>query len=116
MTLGALMIDWARISELEQEIGADSFADVVDLFLSEVGGALTDLAPDGNRSGLHGDLHFLKGAALNLGFTAFSALCQHGETLSEQGRADDVDLAAIIACFHASYALFQTELAQRHVA
>jgi HPt (histidine-containing phosphotransfer) domain-containing protein len=110
------MIDWARISELEQEIGLDSFAEVVDLFLSEVEGTLTTLAPNGDRSGLHADLHFLKGAALNLGFTAFSALCQSGETLSAQGQADAVDLGAITACFHASYATFQAELAQRHVA
>ncbi len=110
------MIDWARVKELEQEIGADSFAEVVDLFLSEVEGALAALAPDGNRSQLESDLHFLKGAALNLGFSEFSVLCQAGETLSAQGRVAEVDLPAIVASFRASYAQFQAELALRRVA
>lgn len=30
------MIDWARIIELHDEIGADDFNEVVELFLSEV--------------------------------------------------------------------------------
>lgn len=110
------MIDWARVAELEQDIGPDNFADVVALFMSEVEGALASLAPGGDRSALECELHFLKGAGLNLGFNAFAALCQTGESLSAQGRAAEVDLPAIHACFAASCAQFQTELGVRRVA
>ncbi len=110
------MIDWARVTELEQEIGPDSFAEVVALFLSEVDEALAGLDPDGDRSNLEAQLHFLKGAALNLGFQDFTALCQIGETWAAQGLADQVDLYAIIACFDTSLLHFQSDLALRRVA
>lgn len=110
------MIDWTRVTELEQEIGADSLAEVLDLFLSEVEGALAGLAPAGDRTDLESQLHFLKGAALNLSFAEFSVLCQTGESMSAQGRAAEVELVAITASFHASYVRFQAELAQRDVA
>ncbi len=71
------MIDWSRIHELRDEIGADDFQEVVDLFMSEVEDSLTDLgAASTDSSRLQEQLHFLKGSALNLGFKEMSQLCQ----------------------------------------
>lgn len=110
------MIDWTRITDLERDLGPDSFAEVVALFLSEVDTALSGLAPGGDRAQLGPDLHFLKGAGLNLGFQDFAALCQIGETQAALGQADQVDLAAIVACFRLSYVQFRAQMAQRNVA
>ena len=39
------MIDWERVRELRSEIGADDFAEVVEMFLSEADEAVTRLTP-----------------------------------------------------------------------
>ena len=37
------MIDWARVSELRDEVGAEDFDEVVELFLEEVDEAIAAL-------------------------------------------------------------------------
>lgn len=95
------MIDWARVNELRDEIGAADFAEVVTLFLEEADEVVGRLS---NRLGaprLEADLHFLKGAALNLGFAEFAGLCQNGERHAAHGDTS-ADLQAIHACYAAS--------------
>ncbi|MGR3761243.1 Hpt domain-containing protein [Roseobacteraceae bacterium NS-SX3] len=99
------MIDWPRVKELRDEVGAEDFGEVVDLFLEEVEDVIGRLGRDG-RTELEQDLHFLKGSALNLGFEEFSALCMEGERLSAQGEAASVDIDAIVARFETSKAAF----------
>ena len=96
------MIDWDRVRELRNEVGASDFEDVVELFLEEVGEVIKRLESDPNPGTLEQDLHFLKGSALSLGFRAFSALCQDGERLSADGEADSVDVGRIVSGFHQS--------------
>ncbi|MEX1233633.1 MAG: Hpt domain-containing protein [Roseovarius sp.] len=100
------MIDWARVAELRAEIGADDFFEVVELFLEEVEGEIDDLRAGCPASALEARLHFLKGGALNLGFTAFAELCQRGETAAAARRADEVDLDATMSSFDASKVAF----------
>lgn len=104
------MIDWHRVETLREEVGEDSFDDVVNLFLQEVDDIVARFlqAPDPRR--LEADLHFLKGSALNLGFDQLGALCQAGEHLAAQGRGAEVDLPAIVALFADSRRLFLTTL------
>ncbi|MCX7646704.1 MAG: Hpt domain-containing protein [Rhodobacteraceae bacterium] len=108
------MIDWDRVAQLREEVGPEDFAEVVDLFLEEVDGvtARLALAPDGSR--LRDDLHFLKGSALNLGFDAFSRLCQEGERAAARGSTPD--LAALLRCYAVSREAFVSALATRAVA
>ncbi|WP_238366385.1 Hpt domain-containing protein [Mesobacterium pallidum] len=109
------MIDWARVSELREEIGAEDFDDVVDIFLEEVEDTIAQLktsAPDDYES----LLHFLKGSALNLGFVEFSNLCQRGEFLSAGGKGPEVDVGEVIASFNASKDQFMTQLKKRFAA
>lgn len=105
------MINWTRVDELRDEIGAEDFAEVVELFLEEVEQVIEKLrkAPDMNTLGE--DLHFLKGSALNLGFRGFSGLCQTGETASSEGKAETVDIPEILDCYEASKQQFQAGLA-----
>ncbi|MFY0308384.1 Hpt domain-containing protein [Leisingera sp. D0M16] len=106
------MIDWPRVTELREEVGAEDFEEVVEIFLEEVEEVIGKLR-GGDRSQLEQDLHFLKGSALNLGFADFSALCQDGERKSAQGGADGVDIPAIIAKFQASKSAFLTGMSEK---
>lgn len=66
-----MLINWTRIHELRDEIGDDNFSEVVTLFLEEsdsvIARAGNGLTPE--------ELHFLKGASLNLGFTDLAEAC-----------------------------------------
>ncbi|MFD3188884.1 Hpt domain-containing protein [Sedimentitalea sp. HM32M-2] len=107
------MIDWSRVNQLRDEVGADEFDEVVELFLEEVEDVIATLAQGPDLLQLEQNLHFLKGSALSLGFSVFSNLCQTGERLSSEGHAEAVDVAEIIQAFHASKTVFMTELPQR---
>ncbi len=104
------MIQWSRVSELRNEIGEEDFEEVVELFLEEVDVVTTRLRVGSNTDDLEQDLHFLKGSALNLGFAAFSALCQDGERMAASGRASEVNLNEILDGYEASRAVFIAEL------
>ena len=108
---GFVMIDWERIRELRSEIGADDFAEVAALFLDEADGAVARLSPTASAKAMEADLHFLKGAALNLGFDALSALCQDGERRAAAGDTG-TDLAAVRAAYFASKAAFLAGMGQ----
>lgn len=104
------MIDWDRVRELRDEIGADDFAEVVELFLEE-----TDEVAKGIRNGIapqdiESALHFLKGSALNLGFRGLANLCQTGEKAAASGRCESVDLGQILAVYEQAKAIFATHL------
>ena len=104
------MIDWTRISELRDEIGADDFTEVVELFLIEVEDEIEKLQASDTPESIESELHFLKGSALNLGFKTFSELCQAGETAASQNHMDTIDIGQIIQCYEASKSMFLSGL------
>lgn len=104
------MIDWTRVTELQNEFGKSDFDEIVEIFLEEVEQLIKKLGNDADRSNLRNDLHFLKGSALNLGFSNLAILCQAGETEASQGQADSVDLSAIIQSYNKSKKVFQDGL------
>lgn len=91
------MIDRDRLQELRGEIGEEDFADVVAMFLDEMGETLAALGAD--PSGISADaLHGLRGSALNLGFSAFAAACSLAEKqLAEGGAVDSAQLERLFA-------------------
>ncbi|WP_417586741.1 Hpt domain-containing protein [Pararhodobacter oceanensis] len=95
------MIDWSHIDELKQDM-EDAFDEVVEAFLLEASDGVARLEAAVPAQTLAADLHFLRGAALNLGFAEFAALCGEGEAQANAGQAAQVDLAAIRASFEAS--------------
>lgn len=110
------MIDWGKVDELRNDIGEEDFDEVVDLFLEEVEEAMERL-----RAGLPSDkleccLHFLKGSALNLGFSSFSELCAKGEAAAVVGNHEAIDLCEVIQTYDASKAAFLKVLAERSAA
>lgn len=105
------MIDWERVAELRDEVGRDDFLEVAELFTSEVEGVLARLAAGANVDSLENDMHFLKGAALNLGFRDFAALCKEGEFRAAARDFASVDIGAVTASFAASKETFASGLA-----
>ncbi len=114
--MGGRMIDWARVVELRLEIGEDDFAEVVDLFLEETDEIIARLSANPDRETLGGDLHFLKGSALNLGFADLAALCQKGERQAGCGEAGQIDVAAVVTTYHATKRVFTEQQAQSSAA
>jgi HPt (histidine-containing phosphotransfer) domain-containing protein len=104
------MILWSRVNELRDEVGAEDFDEVVELFLEEVEELIDRLRQNANLAQLEQDLHFLKGSALNLGFSAFSNLCQDGERKSANGNADTVDVTEVISSFAQSKTRFVNQM------
>lgn len=91
------MIDWDRVEELRDEVGAEDFDEIALLFLQEVDEVGARLAGTPDPATLEADLHFLKGSALNLGFARLGALCSEGERLAAAGSA--VALGPLLACY-----------------
>ena len=52
------MIDWVRVSELRDEVGAEDFDVVVELFLEEVDEAIAALSDLTDLSELEPQCHF----------------------------------------------------------
>jgi len=96
------MIDWKRVAELQEEIGADGFVEVADMFLDEAEGAVRALLSGLPPAEVEGQLHFLKGSALNLGLSDLAAICQEGERKAGGGQA--IDMMQVAAIWQASRA------------
>ena len=103
------MIDWKRVEELRGEIGSDDFAEVAGMFLEEADATVASLA-GGACQDVEGQLHFLKGSALNLGLADLAAVCQDGERLSAIGQGKLVDLSRVVAVYQTSRAAFLSGL------
>lgn len=100
------MIDWGRVETLFEEIGGEDFHEVVQIFLEESDSVIARLesAPDPAR--YEEDLHFLKGSALNLGFSDLAALCQVGERQAAAGSAEHIEIGPILRCYRDSVEAF----------
>ena len=107
------MIDWARVSELCDEVGAEDFDEVVELFLEEVDEAIAALRDLTDLSELEPQCYFLKSSALNIGFRDFANLCQAGEAAVAAGQGADVDIAAIVQSYTGAREVFINQSAER---
>jgi HPt (histidine-containing phosphotransfer) domain-containing protein len=96
------MIDWKRVQELRQEIGDDGFVEVTDMFLDEAEGAVHALLTGLPAHEIEGQLHFLKGSALNLGLSDLANICQDGERKAAAGFGVLVDTVQVAAVYRAS--------------
>lgn len=106
------MIDWDRVLELREEVGADDFDEVAELFLEEADEVIARLKSKDGRENLEDDLHFLKGSALNLGFRAMAILCQSGEKAASEGNGQSFDLAALFETYEQSRSVFEKKQAE----
>lgn len=107
------MIDWQRVDELKSEVGEEDFSEIVDLFLAEVEEVVERFSTSPDPGRLLDDLHFLKGSAVNLGFSEFARLCRSGERLAAEGRGAEVCLAGLAESFARSRGAFGDGAARR---
>jgi len=112
LRMEASMIDWSRVAQLRDEIGAEDFAEVAELFLLEVEDTLfrLDGAAD-NPEEMRELMHFLKGSALNLGFSDLSTVCSQGEANSA-----GIDVATLKDLYARSRRFFEAGYAKRFAA
>lgn len=96
------MIDWDRIDELRKEIGPEDFAEVAEIFLDELGETIDALSGGTRPDSLEASMHFIKGCALNLGFSALAGFASDAERLAAEGQSPAVDLLALHDCFDTS--------------
>ena len=107
------MINWQRVDELREEIGAEDFLEVVELFLEEVQEVIDRLRESPDPARFEEDMHFLKGSAVNLGFQNFADLCAAGEKNAAAGQTALVDATVVIGSYDASRRQFLAELDAR---
>ena len=91
-------IDWSRLAGLQEEIGPEEFAAVVEVFLADTDALVAEL-PQTPPGGLEAALHAIKGSALNLGLAQLAALCADGEMRAAGGRLQEVALAPILLAY-----------------
>ncbi len=103
------MIDWDRVRQLYDEIGADEFGPLIELFLDEI--EATSMRLDmSSADALMRGMHAMLGNALNMGFDDLARLCGEGERLATAGRPQAVDLDAVRQCYARSKQLFMRDL------
>jgi len=105
-------MDWTRLDELRAEVGSEALGEVLALFLEETDDMALRLAGGGNRATLGDDLHFMKGAALNLGFDKLADACRAAETVLRADGPEAVDISTILD----SYSVAKAELHAREPA
>ena len=103
------MIDWDRAEELRQEVGDEDFGEIVAMFLEEADSVLLRLVACDSAKCLESGLHFLKGSALNLGFSSLAQICQAGERAAAAG-ITDVPMDEVVSVYTKSRAHFLTQL------
>ena len=105
------MIDWQTANELKQAIGAEVFDEVVTVFFKETDSTLTRLMAATTADAMKSELHFMKGSALNLGFSDLAQICQGLETRAEEGETD-LPLAQVQTVYYASREEFSLHRAE----
>ena len=95
------MLDWDRINELRGEVADAEFQLILEMFLDEVEGVMMRLSSE-DPVRLETDLHFLKGCAWNLGFSAFGGLCDEGERQIGEDRSAQISIADVMTCYSES--------------
>lgn len=83
------MLDWARVEELQDELGREDFEEIADMFLEEVEDKLQSLQ-SGAADSFEDDMHFMKGSAANLGFESFRAMCEKMEKDCDTQKLSDL--------------------------
>lgn len=82
------MIDWPQVLQLQEDVGKEEMAEVVELFALEVDEAMETLQSQYDAMSADersASFHFLKGCASNLGFKAFGDKCSQGEEAAKMG-------------------------------
>jgi len=95
------MIDWKRFDELKNEIGEDAIMEIAEIFLEEMAEVVDPIRQGDPPKSIPHLLHFLKGAALNVGFSDLANFCTTAEQDPSTLNADK-----LVSTFDASKSAF----------
>ncbi len=101
------MIDSERISDLEDEIGADDLEMILTLFLDEAADTLARIETGLDAEGLGRAMHFLRSGALNMGLQGLATAA--GKIAGER----DVDPVAAADLLREVLSLTREQFASR---
>lgn len=93
------MLNLGRVEELREEMGDDALPEVIELFLEETGEVVGRLQAGPDPDALEEDMHFLKGAAMNLGFDHMAELCATAEAQAGGRQPGDPAVPPILVEF-----------------
>lgn len=110
------MINWKRVSELFDDFGEDGFAEVAEVFVTEANESLERLKAADTHDEMRAEFHFLKGAAVTLGFDELAELCAEGETLAEMKQECKLQKQQVINQLPVTCAVFLDQWRARIVA
>ncbi len=97
------MIDWNYVTRMRDEIGEESFAEIVALCVAEAGRSIERLQAGTTQGTIADELHNLRGSVLNAGFIELAALCKKYE---DNAHFCD-DFSDLVECFARSRSLFK---------
>lgn len=106
--------DDARLAELLEVFGPEDLGMVVEAFLEETGQAMTtlsDMVGSGPGPVREAQMHYLVGAARNLGAVAFGDLCKRYQLSQDVFSAEDY--AALSAAFRETSDAFASRMQQQ---
>lgn len=89
-------MNWKRIDQLREEVGEESLAEVLLMFLEETDEVVQKLDVTASAQTVESDMHFLKGAAMNIGFDSVAELCQTAETAAADGHTGTINVQPIL--------------------
>lgn len=104
------MINWDRVNELRDEFGEGIFADIVAAFLEETDEVIERLRNTGLDSSVGETMHFLKGSALNLGFSEMADLSETAERAAANNHATMDMISKVISSYERTRSQFQDSL------
>ena len=96
------VINWTHLSELRADMGDETFAEVINLFLQEVQSGIERLSRERSASDLVSEFHMLKGSALSLGLTDLANICANAESMANAGQVDCFQPDELSTVFHTS--------------
>ena len=89
--------DHDQILRLQEELGADDFAEIATTFCAEIKAEIARLSQNPECARAE-DFHALRGAASNLGLETFCAACIEAELACQMGALPDIGhLATLLA-------------------
>jgi HPt (histidine-containing phosphotransfer) domain-containing protein len=108
------MIDWDRVAVIRDDLGADGFELVLEIFEEESRLMLNNIAQTAEASVQEADFHRLRGGALNLGCAALADLCRTHEHAARAGAVvAAAEVAAMTRICQQSLEALQSQVAGR---
>lgn len=105
------MIDWEKVAELQDHMGPADMVEIITLFEQEVENITSHLGAGPEGRNLEEDFHYLKGAALTMGFAQFADTCAAAEALAQCGSVEPASIDAVLISYHQSITEFKAKKA-----